>query len=347
MGYEALPRVPLAYLPTPLEEMKRVREIIGGPRLFLKRDDQTGLGCGGNKLRKIEFLMGDALEKGADTIITSGVMQTNHGRLTAAACAKLGLRCILVMTEADCGYYEGNRILQELFGAEQVFADVDYSVAPEKLAKEKLRAGDETIARLVDDLRKAGKKPYVIPRGGRSTQGTASYCQAMVELADQLKALGLSADHVVAPVATGSTFGGMLLGARVSGMNAKLHGMALSRSVEEGLEMISDEFNHDSEAMGYPYRIDKKEILLYGDYIGEGYGIMSRGCKDAIRLFASKEGVLLDPVYTGKAMAGYLDLLSKGTFKDDEIVVFFHTGGLPLLFLQDVSDWLKEEADCK
>jgi 1-aminocyclopropane-1-carboxylate deaminase len=342
MGYESLPRVPLATLPTPLEEMKRVRETIGGPRLFLKRDDLTGLGLGGNKLRKLEFLMGDALAKGADTIVTSGVMQTNHGRLTAAACAKLGLRCILVMTEPECGYFEGNRILQELFGAEQVFADIDYTVPPEKLAKEKLRAGDVKIAEVMENLQREGRKPYLIPRAGRSLQGTASYCQAMAELHAQLTDRGIHADHIIAPIASGSTFGGIMLGARICGMDAKVHGMAMSRSAEEGREMVEEEFNHDAETMGYPFRITQSDLAIYGEYMGDAYGVMTEGCQNAIRLFASAEGILLDPVYTGKTMAGYLDLLAKGAFRDDETVIFFHTGGIPLLFLRDVSDWLAD-----
>lgn len=343
MGFESLPKVKLAYLPTPLEEMKQVRKRIGGPRLFLKRDDQTGLGLGGNKLRKLEYLLGDALARGADTVVTSGVMQTNHGRLTAAACAKLGLDCILVMTEADCGYYEANRILQELFDAKQVFADVDYSVAPEKLAKEQLRAGDAKIAQVMDELRRAGKKPYLIPRAGRSLQGTASYCQAMLELKQQLEEQDIHAGHIIVPVASGSTFGGVLLGGRICEMQAKFHGIALSRSVEEGKEMIEEEFNHDAAAMGYPYRIKQEEVNLYGEYIGAGYGIMTEAGKNAIRLFAETEGILLDPVYTGKAMAGYLDLSAKGAFRKDETVIFFHTGGLPLLFLKEVGLWLGEK----
>ena len=164
MGYEDLPRVSLINLPTPLEELHRLRQAIGGPRILLKRDDLTGLGLGGNKSRKLEFLLGDALRRGADAIITSGGIQTNHGRLTAAACAKLGLACYLVFTEDENGVYEGNRILQTMFGAKQVFCDnIDHSLPPEKMAKERLRAGEETIAKLAGRLRAQGKNPYVNP----------------------------------------------------------------------------------------------------------------------------------------------------------------------------------------
>lgn len=347
MGYEELPRVSLANLPTPLEEAKNLRKVIGGPRLFLKRDDLNGLGCGGNKLRKLEFLMGEALRQGADTVVTSGAMQTNHGRLTAAAAAKLGLECVLVMTEEDCHYYEGNRILQELFGARQVFAQVDYSVSADKLDKEKLRAGDVKIAEVLEELRAAGRKPFLIPRGGRSLQGTASYCAAMAELNAQLDALGVKPDHLIVPAATGSTLTGVTLGARILGMKVKIHGVALSRSPEEGKRMVAEEFNRDAAAMDYPYRITPEEIVLYGDYIGAGYGIMTGAGQRAIRLLARTEGVLLDPVYTSKTMSAYLDFVERGLFKESETVVFFHTGGLPLLFLRDVSAWLGKEAGVK
>ena len=201
MGYEDLPRVSLINLPTPLEELHRLRQAIGGPRILLKRDDLTGLGLGGNKSRKLEFLLGDALRRGADAIITSGGIQTNHGRLTAAACAKLGLACYLVFTEDENGVYEGNRILQTMFGAKQVFCDnIDHSLPPEKMAKERLRAGEETIAKLAGRLRAEGKTPYVIPRGGRSLYGTASYVAAMDEVKAQLEERNLRVDYILAPL---------------------------------------------------------------------------------------------------------------------------------------------------
>ena len=179
MGYEDLPRVSLINLPTPLEELHRLRQAIGGPRILLKRDDLTGLGLGGNKSRKLEFLLGDALRRGADAIITSGGIQTNHGRLTAAACAKLGLACYLVFTEDENGVYEGNRILQTMFGAKQVFCDnIDHSLPPEKMAKERLRAGEETIAKLAGaPARSRERTPYVIPRGGRSLYRHGQLCR--------------------------------------------------------------------------------------------------------------------------------------------------------------------------
>jgi L-cysteate sulfo-lyase len=344
MGYETLARVSLANLPTPLEELKQLREKIGGPRIFIKRDDLTGLGLGGNKLRKLEFLLGDALAKKCDTIITSGTIQTNHGRLTAAACAKLGLTCYLVLTDEDTGIYEGNRILESLYGARQVFCGFDHSVAPELLDKEKLRAGDERISRLVAELKTEGKNPYVIPRGGRSLFGTAGYVAAMDELKLQLDSFRVHPDYIVSPCATSSTITGISLGNRVSGINAHVIGAVLSRSAAENRKMLMEEFNHDAEAMGYPFRITKGEIDVREDYLGPGYASMTEAGKEAILLFARTEGILLDPVYTGKTAAAYVDMVHRGEFKTDDTVILFHTGGTPLLFLRSMADWAKEIA---
>jgi 1-aminocyclopropane-1-carboxylate deaminase/D-cysteine desulfhydrase-like pyridoxal-dependent ACC family enzyme len=286
--------------------------------------------------------LGDALEKGANVIVTSGAIQTNHGRLTAAACAKLGLECRLVLTERDTGYYEGNRILQHLFGARQVFCDVDYSVPPEKLDKEKLRAGDAKIAELVEEIKASGKVPYVIPRGGRSLWGTAGYCRGMAELKEQLDRMGAKADHIVVPCATGSTFTGTLLGCRIASIDAKIHGIALSRSVEEGKCMVEEEFNRDSESMGYPYRITQDEIDLRSG-IGKGYAIPTSEGLEAIKLLARTEGIVLDQVYTSKTMAGYIDMVKRGVFETGETVVFLHTGGLPTIFLREMSEWIAED----
>lgn len=345
MGYEELKRVKLANLPTPLEECKRLREQLGGPSLWIKRDDLTGLGLGGNKLRKLEFLLGDALDKGCDCIITSGTVQTNHGRLTAAACAKLGLECYLVFTDGDTGVFEGNRILQTLFGVHQVFSTIPDGIPPEKEAKARLQAGEEKIAALVEYLKTKGKKPYVIPRGGRSLYGTSSYVAAMVELKKQLDEYGVHPTHILAPCATSSTLTGITLGNKVSGINAKVIGIALSRSAQEGCEMLYEEYTSDSASLGYSYPLDMSEIDIRGSYIGDGYGIMTDAAKEAMLLLARTEGILLDPVYTGKTFSAYIDLVRTGCFKEDDCVVFFHTGGTPLLFLSTMSEWASQIAE--
>lgn len=347
MGYEELKRIKLANLPTPLEECKRLRKQLGGPALWIKRDDMTGLGLGGNKLRKLEFLLGDAVDKGCDCIITSGTVQTNHGRLTAAACAKLGLECYLVFTDGDKGVFEGNRILQTLFGVHQVFSRIPENIPPEKEAKARLQAGEERISELVEELKAQGKKPYVIPRGGRSLYGTASYCAAMAELKEQLDHLEIRPTHIIVPCATSSTMTGITLGNKVSGINARIIGVALSRSAEEGREMLYEEFTSDAASLHYDVSIEKEEIDIRGEYIGDGYGIMTGMGREAMLMLARTEGILLDPVYTGKTFSAYIDLVRKGYFKEDDCVIFFHTGGTPLLFLDSMSKWAAEIAEAE
>ena len=215
----------------------------------------------------------------------------------------------------------------------------------ERLDKEKLRAGDEKIEQVMEELYKSDRKPYLIPRGGRSLQGTAGYCNAMVELKYQLSLLGIAPDHIIVPSATCSTLTGTMLGCKICTMGAQVHGIALSRSPEEGKAMVEEEFNKDAATMGYPFRIKQSEVSIFGDYIGEGYAKITPEAKAAIKLLARTEGILLDPVYTGKAMSGYIDLVNKGFFKTDETVVFIHTGGLPLLFLNEVSQWIGREAN--
>jgi len=332
--FEAMPRVKLADLPTPLEELKNLRRLIGGPRLFIKRDDKTGFAYGGNKLRKLEYLLGDALQQGADTVITSGAAQTNHGRLTAAAAAKLGLQCILVLTEPQPERWEANLILDRLFGAELHFVNIDPATPPGEQNRAYLAGGDLLIEKIVSKLKAEGRKPYVIPRGGRSLPGTCGYILAVLELYQQLVAEGITADYIVLPAATGSTMTGVLLGTRICNLGSKVIGISVSRSVAEGRELVSEEFNRDAAALGYSWRIEPAEIEITDAYLGEGYALPTPATYDAIKLLARQEGILLDPVYSGKAMAGLIDLIRRGYFRPDETVVFIHTGGSPVLFKQ-------------
>lgn len=344
MGYEEMKRVRLAALPTPLEELKNLRKAIGGPRVFMKRDDLNGLGLGGNKLRKLEYLLGDAINQGCDVIITSGDGQTNHGRLTAAACAKMGLECYLVITSDPTDTFEGNQILQYLFGAKEVFTKVDYSVTPERMAKERLRAGDVKIAELIADLEAQGKKPYLIPRGGRSTCSTAGYTRAMVEeVKPQLEAFGVrKLDYIVSPCATSSTMTGVMLGNKVSGLNAEILGVALSRSVEECKDMLMEEFEKDAAYLGYNQILTREEITILGEYVGDGYAIPTEAGLETIKLFAETEGIILDPTYTGKTASAYVDLVKKGYFKENDTVLLLHTGGIPLVFLNQTAELIRK-----
>lgn len=342
MRFEMLPRQNLANLPTPLEELTRLNEIVKGPKIWIKRDDLTGLAFGGNKLRKLEYLIGQALDEGADTIVTSGSIQTNHGRLTAAACARTGLECILVVTEEDDNIYESNRILQAFLGSKLAFVDDVKPLEGETMAKAQLRVGDQKILEVMKSLQKEGKKPFYIPRGGRSLQGTASYVNAMGEIKKQVETLNIQIDYIIVAAATCSTLTGILLGARVFDFKTNVIGISVSRDIAEGQQLVVEEFNRDAKALGYPYQIHTEEVNILGDYLGEGYGIPSKESYEAMELLGKTEAIMLDPIYTGKAMAGLLDLARKNYFSEQENVLFIHTGGSPLLFLDSVAKRAEE-----
>ena len=342
MGIEMLPRRHLANLPTPLEELTRLNEIVKGPKIWIKRDDLTGLAFGGNKLRKLEYLIGQALDEGADTIVTSGSIQTNHGRLTAAACARTGLECILVVTEEDDNIYESNRILQAFLGSKLAFVDDVKPLEGETMAKAQLRVGDQKILEVMKSLQKEGKKPFYIPRGGRSLQGTASYVNAMGEIKKQVETLNIQIDYIIVAAATCSTLTGILLGARVFDFKTNVIGISVSRDIAEGQQLVVEEFNRDAKALGYPYQIHTEEVNILGDYLGEDYGIPSKESYEAMELLGKTEAIMLDPIYTGKAMAGLLDLARKNYFSEQENVLFIHTGGSPLLFLDSVAKRAEE-----
>lgn len=334
MRFEAMPRVRLADLPTPLEELTNLRRLVGGPRLLIKRDDKTGLGYGGNKLRKLEYLLGDALRQGADTIITSGAAQTNHGRLTAAAAAKLGLKCVLVLTEEQPAHCEANMILDKLFGAEMYYVTIDREIPASERNDAYLAAGDLLTQEIVQRLRREGHKPYVIPRGGRSLYGTCGYILAAFELYQQLINNGITADYIVLPTATCSTMTGIVLGTKIFSLSTQVLGISVSRSAAVGKAMVAEEFNHDAAALEYDYRLKPDEVQITDAFLGDGYAIPTPATYAAINLLARQEGILLDPVYTGKAMAGLINLIQQGYFGVNQTVVFLHTGGSPVLFKQ-------------
>ncbi len=342
MKIDNMPKIKLINLPTPIDELARLRKVIGGPKILMKRDDLTGLAYGGNKSRKLEYLLGQAKKEGADTIITSGALQTNHGRLTAAACAKEGLDFYLVITEEEREHFEGNTILQSWLGTNFVFIDPVQPREGEDIAKARLRAGDDKISQLCHHLTAKGKKPYIIPRGGRSLQGTASYCAAIREIKQQLAGMEETVNYIIVPVATGSTMTGILLGTKAYDLPAKVIGMSVSRPCEEVKSMIIEEFNKDAKELGYSYQIENQDFIIDNSYIGQGYGISTEAGLQAIKLLAETEAIFLDPVYTGKAMAGYLDLVSKGFFSDKDNVLFIHTGGGPLMFLDSIGQKAKE-----
>jgi D-cysteine desulfhydrase len=321
MRIEALARFRLAQLPTPIEELKSLSRELGGPELLIKRDDQTGLALGGNKTRKLEFLVGQALEQGADTLVTAGAAQSNHCRQTAAAAARTGLHCELLLNGTKPELPNGNLLLDELLGAR-----IHWVQRSEREAK---------LSEIADELRKQGGKPYVIPVGGSNGVGATGYVFAMMELAKQLDGVNRRVDHVVFASSSGGTQAGIVVGARVTGFKGKLHGVSIDKDDGDGATYeseLADIANETARYIGFNAQFAAGDFTVAYDYLGGGYGIVSDLEREAIRLLASREGIILDPVYTGRAMGALLDLIRKKAFRSDETVLFWHTGGAPALF---------------
>ena len=319
-----IPRLHFAHLPTPIEELPRLSETLGGPRILIKRDDQTGLAFGGNKTRKLEFLLAEAQEQGAHTLISGGALQSNHCRQTAAAAARFGFDCILVLNGVMPEQPSANLLLDQLFGAEIV-------TIPDR--KERDRVLQETYDKAVAD----GRKPYLVPYGGSSPTGALSYAFAVEELMAQIKDFRSlrdfgSLDWIVFGTSSGGTHAGLVLGQRVFGFKGKVLGISIDESEEWLKSHVSALASDSSEKLGERIEFTPADVSANADYCAAGYGVLTDAEREAVNLFAKYEGLLLDPVYTGRAAAGMIDLIRKGFFKKDETVLFWHTGGQPALF---------------
>ncbi|MBE9540385.1 MAG: D-cysteine desulfhydrase [Proteobacteria bacterium] len=318
------PRVHLAHRNTPLELLPRLTKHMGGPNIYVKRDDCTGLASGGNKTRKLEFLMADALQRGADTVITQGAVQSNHARQTAAAAAKLGLKCELLfenrIVDPDSDYLEsGNVFLDHLFNANIR----DYPGATD------MNAAMETVAA---EVRKSGGRPYVIPGGGSNPVGALGYVDCALEIITQANEMQLKLDHVVHATGSAGTQAGLVVGLQAMSSNIPVLGIGVNapRSVqEERVFLLAQE---TAAFIGAEGVVDREDVVANCDYIGEGYGIPTQAMREALLLLARLEGLLFDPVYSGKGLAGMLDLIGKGHFSKDDNIVFIHTGGSVGLF---------------
>ncbi|NPV44263.1 MAG: D-cysteine desulfhydrase family protein [Firmicutes bacterium] len=335
MKLEQMPRIRLAHLPTPLEEMKNLSKELGGPRLFIKRDDATGLAFGGNKARKLEFIMADAVAQGADVVITSGGVQTNHGRMTVAAATKLGLKPVLILTGEEPEVYQGNLALSYLMGAEIHFVAADPGLDYEEKMRQLRARGEEKALEVKKEYEKQGLKCYIVPRGGRMPQGTAGYLNGVLELYQQMIEMNLKVDYIVTATGSTSTTGSLILGNKVFNTGIKTIGISVSRSANECKDRIMEELEKDIAFYEYDVQIERDEIVVFDDYIGPGYSLPTEEGINAIKLLAQKEAIILDYTYSGKAMAGLIDLIKKGYFSRDDVVVFLHTGGGPGLFALD------------
>ncbi len=318
------PRVQLAHLPTPLEPLERLSDHLGGPRIYVKRDDCTGLATGGNKTRKLEFLLAEALDQGCDTIVTEGGRQSNHVRQTAAAAAKLGLACELVQQAShfwDDPDYDvtGNLFLDRLLGAEL------HAVPGEADRK-------EGMARVAEAITSRGGKPYVIPAGGSTPLGGLGYAGCAIEISAQAEALGIAVDHIVLASGSGGTQGGLVAGLLALGGAIPALGIDIDADPEGVPARVRAIARGTAELLGVAGGVPEAAVAVNSDYAGEAYGAPTEAMVEAVTLLARLEGLLLDPVYSGKAMAGLIDLVRRGFFKSGDTVVFIHTGGIPALF---------------
>lgn len=323
MGLDDFPRVDLAHLPTPLEHLPMLSKRLGGPNLWVKRDDCTGLATGGNKTRKLEFLIGDALRRKADVLVTHGAWQSNHVRQTAAAAARCGLGCEVLLEQrlprpSDEYQVSGNVLLDRLFGARVHAVPAGTEVAA-------------ATASLVEELRRRGRSPYIIPGGGSNPIGALGYVRGARELIGQARHSNIALDHIIVASGTAGTQAGLLAGLQMCRYRASVLGIAVGeretvqqRKVQALLCRTVDLLQLSPPAA--------EAAQVNADYIGEGYGIPTTAMRDAVALLAGTEGILLDPVYTGKAMAGLLDLTRRQWFRQGDNVVFVHTGGTTALF---------------
>lgn len=317
-------RLTLAHLPTPIEALPHLSSYLNRPQLFIKRDDLTGLGMGGNKTRKLEYLAADALAKGAKTLISTGAVQSNHCRQVAATAAKLGLGCQLILAGAEPAEAQGNLLLNKLFGA-QLF----YTTKANR---------DQELQERFAQAEQDGLKPYLIPYGGSNQIGALGYLNAMRELSEQ----GLEPDWIVFASSSGGTQAGLILGAHITGFKGKILGISIEYDRAHFSTQISDLVNQTAESLGYDWSVTPQEVLINDAYCQAGYGVLTSAEIEAVAMFASKQGVLLDPVYTGRAAAGLIDLIRNNFFNPEEKILFWHTGGTPALFAEPYSQGLMQ-----
>ncbi len=323
------PRQFLAHLPTPLERLDRLTAELGGPEIWIKRDDCTGMSTGGNKTRKLEFLMAEAMLQGADMVMTQGATQSNHARQTAAFAAKLGMGCHILLedrTGSNNANYNnnGNVLLDHLHGAttEKFAGGLDMNAEMEKAA---------------DRIRATGKKVYTIPGGGSNATGALGYVNCAFEMLGQFNERGLKIDHIVHATGSAGTQAGLITGLKATNAQIPLLGIGVRAPKQKQEENVFNLACATADKLGCTGVVQREDVVANTDYVGEGYGIPTESGLEAIKMFAELEAILLDPVYSAKGAAGFIDLIRKGHFKKDEKVVFLHTGGSVALFGYDAA----------
>jgi L-cysteate sulfo-lyase len=324
MNLARFPRIRFAHLPTPLEHLPNLSRALNGPEIWIKRDDCTGMSTGGNKTRKLEYLLAEALSQGADIVVTQGATQSNHARQTAACAAKMRIDCHLLLEDrtgkTDHDYTQsGNVLLDHLHGA-----------TVERCASNPDMNGE--LAKVGARLKSDGRKPYLIPGGGSNPTGALGYVNAAIELIAQANDMGLRIDHVVHATGSAGTQAGMIAGLAGIRSGVPLLGIGVRAPRDKQEENVYQLACATADLCGTPGAVRREDVVANSDYVGKGYGFSTPGSLDAIQTLARLEGILLDPVYTGKGMAGFIDLIRKGMFKHGQNIVFIHTGGSAGLF---------------
>lgn len=328
MSIVKLPRVALGHWPTPLHELPHLSATLGGPRIFTKRDDLTGLALGGNKCRKLEYVLADAQQRGIDTLITTGSLQSNFALQMAAAARKLGMEPYLVLFKGIHVETQGNLLLHNVLNSTINIIEVAnpgemFTTIPQKMNE------------LASELRSKGRNPLIIPAGAITPLGTAGWVDAAEELAQQLRQQQINVQYIVLASGTGGTQAGLILGFKLLELSLKIIGIAVLSKKTDTINNVLAQVNETSKLLGLNVAITPDELTVYDDYIGQGYGIPTKKCIEAIRLVAQTEAIFLDPVYTGKAMSGLIDLIKQGYFTKKDTVVFVHTGGVAADFAYD------------
>ena len=323
-----LPRISLGNYPTPLTEAHHLSAALGGPRIIIKRDDLTGLALGGNKCRKLEFVMADAKLKGIDTVITTGSSQSNFALQMATAARKLDMEAYLVLFKGVHPETQGNLLLHDILDSKVRIIELDLSELLGGTIMVKMNA-------LADELSQQGRHPLVIPAGAHTPIGTTGWVNAADEIWQQLQAQNIDARYLVVTNGSSGTQAGLEVGVKYLKLPLKVIGISVFNKAANAINEVVNMANETAKFLNLDLAFTPDEITVYDDYIGEGYGIITDGCIQAIRLVAQTEGIFLDPVYTGKAMAGFIDLIHKGKFTAKDTVVFIHSGGIPALFAYD------------
>jgi D-cysteine desulfhydrase len=339
------PKLNIGFFPTPIHRMQNMEKHFGKGKMYIKRDDLTGFGLGGNKIRKIEYILKDAMDKGYEVIATYGGVQTNHGRLVAALCAKLGLKPVIICSGKRPDVMSGNLLLDKIFGADLYFMDLTgiENMEPDMSDKAKASLEEFTTKKVAKKYEDMGKKVYFMPMGGYTHLGNMGYVEAAMEINRQIQEQNLKIDYVVCANGSGGTYTGMVLGAKYCNAPFKVLGINVFYKSDEEINRMVEFANQTSEINHLGIRLTLDDFNLSNDFLCAGYNIPDKETRKYVYLLGSKEGLLIDPCYTGKAFMGYCSYIENGIIPPDANSLFLHTGGTPGLYSKEHLDCMQEE----